>query len=186
MISSPTTDVGGGTALLQMADLSHVRVRALVDETDVGKLAAGQPARISVASFPGLTFAGSIEKIEPQAIVDQNVTLFPVLVALPNPDGRLRPGMNVEASFDAARREDVLTVPVAALRTDRDLASTAKLLGRPEQELAAEVGRTNEAAEPARMRRRAWAGSTGWSSDGARAGSPHAWQPVSPISTASK
>ena len=139
VISSPTTDVGGGTLLLRMADLSHVRVRALVDETDVGKLAAGQPARISVASFPGLTFAGSIEKIEPQAIVDQNVTLFPVLVALPNPDGRLRPGMNVEASFDAARREEVLTVPMAALRTDRDLASTARLLGRPEQELAAEV-----------------------------------------------
>jgi HlyD family secretion protein len=140
VISSPTTDVGGGTALLQMADLSQVRVRALVDETDVGKLAAGQRARISVASFPGLTFAGAIEKIEPQAIVDQNVTLFPVLVALPNPDGRLRPGMNVEASFDAARREAVLTVPVAALRTDRDLASTAKLLGLPEEELAAEVG----------------------------------------------
>ncbi len=139
VISSPTTDVGGGTALLQMADLSHVRVRALVDETDVGKLAAGQPARISVASYPGLEFAGVIEKIEPQAIVDQNVTLFPVLVALPNPDGRLRPGMNVEATFDAARREGVLTVPVAALRTDRDLASTAKLLGRPEDELAAEV-----------------------------------------------
>ena len=136
VISSPTTDVGGGTALLQMADLSHVRVRALVDETDVGKLAAGQPARISVASYPGLQFAGTIEKIEPQAIVDQNVTLFPVLVALPNPDGRLRPGMNVEATFDAARREEVLTVPVAALRTDRDLASTAKLLGRSEDELA--------------------------------------------------
>jgi HlyD family secretion protein len=42
VISSPTTDVGGGTPLLRMADLSHVRVRALVDETDVGKLAAGQ------------------------------------------------------------------------------------------------------------------------------------------------
>ena len=148
VISSPTTDVGGGTPLLRMADLSHVRVRALVDETDVGKLAAGQPARISVASFPGLSFTGSIEKIEPQAIVDQNVTLFPVLVALPNPDGRLRPGMNVEASFDAARREEVLTVPVAALRTDRDLASTARLLGRPEHELAAEVGRAQSEREP--------------------------------------
>ena len=141
VISSPKTDVGGGTLLLSMADLRQVLVRALVDETDVGKLAAGQPARIEVASYPGQTFSGTIEKIEPQAIVDQNVTMFPVLVALPNPDGRLRPGMNVEVSFDAARREDALTVPVAALRTDRDLASTAQLLGRPEEELAAQLGR---------------------------------------------
>lgn len=141
VISSPTTDVGGGTALLVMADLSHVRVRALVDETDVGKLEPGQAARIEVASYPGTTFVGTIEKIEPQAIVDQNVTLFPVLVSLPNPDGRLRPGMNVEASFAAARREQVLTVPVAALRTDRDLAATAEMLGVPEKTLAAELGR---------------------------------------------
>jgi len=186
VISSPTTDVGGGTPLLRMADLSHVRVRALVDETDVGKLAAGQAARISVASFPGLTFTGSIEKIEPQAIVDQNVTLFPVLVALPNPDGRLRPGMNVEASFDAARREAVLTVPVAALRTDRDLASTARLLGRPEQELAAEVGVHIRSADQARMRRRVSVGSTGWWFGGERAGPRGAWQRGSRTSIVSR
>ena len=140
VISSPKTDVGGGTLLLSMADLRQVLVRALVDETDVGKLAAGQRARIEVASYPGQMFSGTIEKIEPQAIVEQNVTMFPVLVALPNPDGRLRPGMNVEVSFDAARRENALTVPVAALRSDRDLATTAQLLGRPEQELAAQLG----------------------------------------------
>ena len=139
VISSPTTDVGGGTALLEMADLREVRVRALVDETDIGKLAPGQPARITVASYPGRDFTGKIEKIEPQAIVDQNVTLFPVLVSLPNPDGRLRPGMNVEATFDAARQEQVLTVPMAALRTDRDLSATAKMLGRSDEELAAEI-----------------------------------------------
>jgi HlyD family secretion protein len=141
VISSPTTDVGGGTPLLVMADLSRVRVRALVDETDVGKLGPGQAARIEVASFPGTTFMGTIEKIEPQAIVDQNVTLFPVLVSLPNPEGRLRPGMNVEASFAAVRREQVLTVPVAALRTERDLAATATMLGWPEETLTAELGR---------------------------------------------
>ena len=146
VISSPTTDVGGGTALLVMADLGEVRVRALVDETDVGKLAPGQPARITVASYPGRTFTGTIEKIEPQAIVDQNVTLFPVLVSLPNSDGKLRPGMNVEATFDAARQEQVLTVPMAALRTDRDLASTAAMLGRSEETLAAEIGAAGGAA----------------------------------------
>ena len=56
--------------------------------------------------------------------------------------------MNVEATFDAARQEQVLTVPMAALRTDRDLSATARLLGRPEQELAAEVGRAQSERRP--------------------------------------
>ncbi len=133
VISSPTTDVGGGTVLLTMADLGMVRARVRVDETDIGKLSQGVPARITVAAYPGRTFSGSIEKIEPQAVVEQNVTLFSVLISIANEEGLLRPGMNVETVFDVARRESVLTLPVMALRTQRDLETTAGILGvRPE------------------------------------------------------
>ena len=104
VISSPTQDVGGGTLLMTMADLDKVRVRTRVDETDIGKLVPGMEAHISVASYPGRRFAGSIEKIEPQATVEQNVTLFPVLISLPNEEHLLRPGMNVEARLEVARR----------------------------------------------------------------------------------
>jgi HlyD family secretion protein len=129
VISSPTTDVSGGTLLMTMANLDEVRVRARVDETDVGKLAPGMAAAVSVASYPGRRFSGTIEKIEPQAVVEQNVTQFPVLITLPNEERLLRPGMNVEASFDVARRENVLTVPVTALRTGRDVDTTAEIIG---------------------------------------------------------
>jgi hypothetical protein len=112
--------------------------------------------------------------------------LFPVLVALPNPDGRLRPGMNVEASFDAARREAVLTVPVAALRTDRDLASTARLLGRPEQELAAEVGRAQSERGPGADAASRLGGSTGWWFGAETVGPRSAWQRGSRISIVSR
>ena len=80
VISSPTRDVGGGTVILTMADLTRVRARVRVDETDIGKLAAGVPARIQVTAFPGREFTGAVEKIEPQAVVDQNVTMFAVLI----------------------------------------------------------------------------------------------------------
>ena len=80
VISSPTRDVGGGTVILTMADLTRVRARVRVDETDIGKLAAGVPSRIQVAAFPGREFEGAVEKIEPQAVVDQNVTMFAVLI----------------------------------------------------------------------------------------------------------
>jgi HlyD family secretion protein len=78
VISSPTQDVGGGTLLLTMANLAQVRVRGRVDETDVGKLREGMPAQVLVAAFPGQPFSGTITRLEPLAVVEQNVTLFSV------------------------------------------------------------------------------------------------------------
>lgn len=128
VISSPTRDVGGGTVILTMADLTRVRARVRVDETDIGKLAAGVPARIHVAAFPGREFEGVVEKIEPQAVVDQNVTLFAVLIDIGNEDGLLKPGMNVDGVFDVAERDGVLLLPVMALRAARDIDATASIL----------------------------------------------------------
>jgi len=140
VISSPTQDVGGGTLLLTMADLSNVRARVRVDETDIGKLVPGIPARITVAAYPGRTFAGAIEKIEPQAVVEQNVTMFAVLISIPNEGGLLRPGMNVEAVFDVLHRDDVLSLPIMALRTARDIETTAGILGITADELRGQIG----------------------------------------------
>jgi HlyD family secretion protein len=135
VISSPTRDVAGGSPLMQMADLSEVRIRALVDETDIGKIRAGMPATVSVAAYPNQPFPGEVVKVEPQAVVDQNVTMFAVLVSINNRDGLLMPGMNAEVEVLIARSEDVVTIPVMALRTSRDIASTAVILGIEESEL---------------------------------------------------
>jgi HlyD family secretion protein len=144
VISSPTMDVGGGTLLMTMADLSSVRARVRVDETDLGKIAPGMTARIAVASFPGRRFTGTIEKIEPQAIVEQNVTLFPVLISLANDERLLRPGMNVDVRFEVARRDDVLTVPVTALRTQRDIDTTSSITGLDPAAIRAKLGKTGD------------------------------------------
>ncbi len=144
VISSPTRDVGGGTVLLRMADLGLVQVRTLVDETDIGKIKEGQMASVTVDAFPNRPFEGAVLKIEPQAITEQNVTMFAVLVRIDNRAGLLRPGMNSEVEIHVGRREDVLAVPNAALRTQRDVGSAGQVLGlSPEQvqrELAAGPG----------------------------------------------
>ncbi len=144
VISSPTRDVGGGTVLLRMADLGLVQVRTLVDETDIGKITEGQMATVTVDAFPNRPFEGAVLKIEPQAITEQNVTMFAVPVRIDNRAGLLRPGMNSEVEIHVGRREDVLAVPNAALRTQRDVGSAAQVLGlSPEQvqrELAAGSG----------------------------------------------
>ena len=147
VISSPTMDVGGGTLLMTMADLAQVRARVRVDETDLGKISPGMPARLTVSSYPGRRFAGTIEKIEPQAVVEQNVTLFPVLIALANDERLLRPGMNVDARFEVARRDDVLTIPVTALRTERDVDTTASITGLDPAALRARIGAAPDGAD---------------------------------------
>lgn len=133
VISSPTQAVSDGTVLMKMADLSVVQVRALVDETDIGKIRPGMQAHVVVAAYPNQPFEGSVQKIEPQAIVDQNVTMFAVLIRLDNSHGLLRPGMNAEVSIEIAARENVTAVPTAALRAMKEIPMTAAMLGvRPE------------------------------------------------------
>ncbi len=129
VISSPTNDVGGGTVILKMANLDTVQVSALVDETDVGKVQPRLPVTISVDAFPHRTFDGTVLKIEPQAQVSQNVTMFPVEVDIPNPEHLLKPGMNTEVEIHVGERQGVLAVPNAALRTPKDVASAASVLG---------------------------------------------------------
>jgi HlyD family secretion protein len=129
VISSPTSDVGGGTILLKMADLNLVQVRTLVDETDIGKIRAGLRSTVTVDAYPNTPFDGEVLKVEPQAQTQQNVTMFPVIVRIQNRDGRLRPGMNAEVEIHVGQRDSVPAVPNAALRTPRDVTSAAEVLG---------------------------------------------------------
>jgi len=139
VISSPTQDFAGGTILMSMADLSAVQIRALIDETDIGKVRAGMQAEVTVAAYPNQPFAGEVVKIEPQAVVEQNVTMFAVLISISNPEGLLMPGMNAEVEVSVAARQSVLAVPIMALRTERDISATAGILGISEADLRREL-----------------------------------------------
>jgi HlyD family secretion protein len=132
VISSPIMDVGGGTLLLKMADLTSVQVRTLVDETDIGKITPGQAAEVTVTAFPNQPFRGEVQKIEPQANANQTVTTFAVRIVLKNDSGLLKPGMNADVAIMVTDRRDVVAVPTGALRTDRDLKTSAALVGLDE------------------------------------------------------
>lgn len=132
IIASATSNVSGGTTLFKMADMAEMQVRAKIDETDIGKIHSGQEARVSLEAYPSRNFIGEVVKIEPQAVVEQNVTLFPVLIRLKNPEGLLKPGMNAEVSIEIASRENVVTVPNTAVVSPREAASAAATLGLDE------------------------------------------------------
>lgn len=146
VISSPTSDVGGGTVLLTMADLNLVQVRTLVDETDIGKIQPGLRATVTVDAYPNRPFEGTVLKIEPQAETSQNVTMFPVLVRIQNQNGLLKPGMNADVEIHVGRRDGVLAVPVNALRTQRDVSSAAEVLGISMETVQQQLAAATEAA----------------------------------------
>jgi HlyD family secretion protein len=162
IIASATSNVSGGTTLFKMADLSEMQVRAKIDETDVGQIQPGMTVRVTLEAYPGRTFSGQVMKIEPQAVVEQNVTLFPVLIHMKNPAGLLKPGMNAEVSIEISSRQDVVTVPNTAVLGPREAPSVAPLLGLDEaavrqtlrmarlsslKEAGAEAGLSEECAE---------------------------------------
>jgi HlyD family secretion protein len=141
VITSGTSSASGGTTLFKMADLNHIQMQALVGETDVGNLAPGMTATVTVDAFPNRQFRGHVIKVEPQAVVQQSVTMFPVLVAIENENGRLLPGMNGQVTIGIARRTQVLAVPLDAVRSMRELPTVATTLGLDVDSLRAQLQR---------------------------------------------
>ena len=128
VITSPTSAVGGGTLLMEMADLENVRVRALIDEIDIGKISLGQEVTLKVSAYRDKKFIGVVSKIEPMSRVDQNVTTFPVLIDIENKDNLLLIGMNTDVEIEILNEKVALALPAGSLRTRKDILSVAPLL----------------------------------------------------------
>lgn len=135
IIASATGNVSGGTTLLKMADLAQMQVRSLIDETDLGRIKAGLAVQVTVEAYPDRQFRGQVLKIEPQAVIDQNVTMFPVLVMLDNNEGLLKPGMNADVVIEVATRADVVAVPNSAVVGTQDAVAAGAVLGLSEDQV---------------------------------------------------
>jgi HlyD family secretion protein len=97
-------------------DLTKMQVDTNVSEADVGLVAVGQTATFTVDAFPNQTFHGSVRDIRQAPIVVQNVVNYNTVIALDNPELKLRPGMTATVSILVAQRDQVLKIPKAAVR----------------------------------------------------------------------
>jgi HlyD family secretion protein len=97
-------------------DLAQMQVKASVDEADIGRISNNTPAEFTVDAYPNEIFRGNIDQIrlEPQTV--QNVVTYNVMVGVSNPDLKLKPGMTANLRMIVTQRDDVLSVPNAALR----------------------------------------------------------------------
>lgn len=112
------------------ADLTRMEILADVDESDIGVIETAQPVRFTVQAYQDRTFDGTVRQVRLQSSTQENVVNYTVVVSVPNPDGRLLPGMTATVEFLTARVADVLKVPNAALRFQPPEAMLAELRER--------------------------------------------------------
>ena len=119
----------GSTATLVMTlgDTSEVYVKGKVDESDIGKVYLGQPARIKVESFKDKTFTGKVTKISPMGVEKDNVTTFEVRVSINNPEGVLKAMMTANAEIILEEHKNVLQIPEGSIIYDKDKNASVEI-----------------------------------------------------------
>jgi HlyD family secretion protein len=108
------------TLVMTIGDTSQVYVKGKVDESDIGHVYLGQPARIKVESFKDKTFKGVVTKISPMGVEKDNVTTFEVRVSIDNPGGELKAEMTANAEIILDEHKDVLQIPEGSILYDKD------------------------------------------------------------------
>jgi HlyD family secretion protein len=115
-ITSGTQAIGGGgTAIMTVADLSEMIVKASINEVDVGKLKKGQRVEIGFDAIKGRVYHGEVIRISPSGTEEENLVVYPVEVEILNSDERIRPGMTADLDIIIGEADSVICIPKHAL-----------------------------------------------------------------------
>jgi len=115
------------TLVMTLGDTHEVYVKGKVDESDIGKVYLGQPARIKVESFKEKTFTGKVTKISPMGVEKDNVTTFEVRVSIDNPGGELKAAMTANAEIILEEHKNVLMIPEGAIIYDKEKKASVEV-----------------------------------------------------------
>src|SRR4051812_4774953 len=116
------------TLVMTIGDTSEVYVKGKVDESDIGRVYMGQPARIKVESFKDKTFNGVVNKISPMGVEKDNVTTFEVRVSIDNATGELKAAMTANAEIILEEHKAVLMIPEGAIIYDKDKKASVEIV----------------------------------------------------------
>lgn len=120
IIASGITNVGGGTTVMTLVDLSQIFVLVAVDESDIGRVEVGMPVQITVDAYPDAVFPGEVVRIATKGATTSNVVTFEVKVEVKGPRRKLlKPQMTGNVQIITVDKKDALLVPVAAVSRRR-------------------------------------------------------------------
>ena len=93
-----------------------MQVIANVDEADIGSVLEGQRVEFEVDAYPEDSFRGTVTQVRLQATTTSNVVTYQVVIDAPNPELKLKPGLTANITIYTLDKQDVIAVPVRALR----------------------------------------------------------------------
>ena len=146
-------------------DMGTMQVSASVDESDIGRVAAGQPVTFTTDAYGAQLFTGTVTEVRLQPVVTNNVVTYTTIISVPNNGLKLKPGMTATVHVQTAHVEDTLRVPAAALRFRPD-AGVFAALGQEIPQMPAGRGKTGGATGDQASRRTGERASTGTEAQG--------------------
>lgn len=135
-----------GDPLLWLADLEHLRVRANVDQVDLGRVRPGQPMRVTANAFPGRAWTGAVSEVVPNVVVKESRSVSESLARLDPPTDGLVPGMTVDVEIVVAEDPDALQVPAEAVQTQGREVFVFRVDGRRLRKIPVRTGLTSVSA----------------------------------------
>ncbi|HEY3839463.1 MAG TPA: efflux RND transporter periplasmic adaptor subunit [Bryobacteraceae bacterium] len=126
-VSSILVVGSSATPIMTIGDLNEVYVKGKVDESDIGKVYMGQPARITIESFKDHKFDGRVTKISPMGVEKDNVTTFEVRVSISNEKHILKALMTANAEIVLEEHKGVLAIPEGAVVYNKDKSTAVQI-----------------------------------------------------------
>ena len=126
-VSSILVVGSSATLIMTLGDLNQVYVKGKADESDVGRIWLGQPARITVESFKDQKFEGRVTKISPMGTEKDNVTTFEVRVSISNDKHLLKAQMTANAEIILEEKKKVLAIPEGAVVYNKDKSTSVEI-----------------------------------------------------------
>lgn len=114
-----------GTEVLTIANLDDLIINAHINQADISRLRIDQEVAVTLEAIPGLNITGTVERIQPQSTIKNNIRGYPVRILLKSVDKKVRPGMTANISIPIASADSVVAAPLAAIFTETNPESRA-------------------------------------------------------------
>ena len=130
--------------LLTIADMSKMQVKAMVDETDIGKVKVGQTVSFTVDAHSDKKFSGKVRKISKDATTSSNVVYYYVYVDVDSTQGLLYPTMTARVTLQVGESKNVLVVPLSAVKEEKGQKFVQVMVGAQAQNTLVTVGLSDD------------------------------------------
>jgi HlyD family secretion protein len=130
--------------IMNIADMSRMQIKVMVDETDIGKVQPGQAVSFTVDAYSDKTFTGKVTSISKSATTTSNVVYYPVYVDVDDTAGLLFPTMTARVTIHVGASPNAITVPLAAVKEDKGQKYIQVMVNGKIENVPVQVGLTDD------------------------------------------